>query len=75
MNFKFDDKDYDSDKLSEQGKIYLDKLQNIFVRKNQLANEYSDIQVLEKHYTDLLKAELPEEDKQEEKLENKSENN
>ena len=76
MNFKFDDKDYDSDKLSEQGKIYLDKLQNIFVRKNQLANEYSDIQVLEKHYTDLLKAELPkEEDNQEEKLENKSENN
>ena len=75
MNFKFDDKDYDSDKLSEQGKIYLDKLQNILVRKNQLANEYSDIQVLEKHYTDLLKAELPEEDKQEEKLENKSENN
>jgi uncharacterized Fe-S cluster-containing protein len=71
MNFKFDDKDYDSDKLSEQGKIYLDKLQNILVRKNQLANEYSDIQVLEKHYTDLLKAELPEEDKQEEKKKTK----
>ena len=70
MNFKFDDKDYDSDKLSEQGKIYLGKLQNILVRKNQLANEYSDIQVLEKHYTDLLKAELPtEEIKTEEKNE------
>ena len=68
MNFKFDDKDYDSDKLSEQGKIYLDKLQNILVRKNQLANEYSDIQVLEKHYTDLLKAELP---KDEEKQDSK----
>ena len=70
MNFKFDDKDYDSDKLSEQGKIYLGKLQNILVRKNQLVNEYSDIQVLEKHYTDLLKAELPtEEIKTEEKNE------
>jgi hypothetical protein len=64
MNFKFDDKDYDSDKLSEQGKIYLDKLQNIFVRKNQLANEYSDIQVLEKHYAESLKSELPKEEKE-----------
>ena len=71
MNFKFDDKDYDSDKLSEQGKIYLDKLQNILVRKNQLANEYSDIQVLEKHYTDLLKAELPKEEVKEDKAEAK----
>ena len=71
MNFKFDDKDYESDKLSEQGKIYLGKLQNILVRKNQLANEYSDIQVLEKHYTDLLKAELSKEIKQENKEEKK----
>ena len=71
MNFKFDDKDYDSDKLSEQGKIYLGKLQNILVRKNQLANEYSDIQVLEKHYTDLLKAELPKDEVKEDKVEDK----
>ena len=27
MNFKFDDKDYDSDKLSDKGKLYLAKLQ------------------------------------------------
>jgi hypothetical protein len=67
MNFKFDDKDYDSDKLSEQGKIYLGKLQNISVRKNQLSLDYADCEVLQKHYIDLLKAELPEEDKQEEK--------
>jgi hypothetical protein len=26
MNFKFDDKDYDSDKLSDNGKLYLGKL-------------------------------------------------
>ena len=29
MNFKFDDKDYDSDKLSDNGKLYLGKLQQI----------------------------------------------
>ena len=62
MNFKFDDKDYDSDKLSEQGKIYLSKLQNISVKKNQLSLEYADCEVLQKHYTDLLKNELPKEE-------------
>ena len=73
MNFKFDDKDYDSDKLSEQGKIYLGKLQNISVRKNQLSLDYADCEVLQKHYTDLLKAELPEEEeKKEEVKENKT---
>ena len=66
MNFKFDDKDYDSDKLSEQGKIYLSKLQNISVKKNQLSLEYADCEVLQKHYTDLLKNELPKKDKKEE---------
>ena len=29
MNFKFDDKDYDSEKLSDNGKLYLGKLQQI----------------------------------------------
>ena len=50
MNFKFDDKDYDSDKLSEQGKIYLGKLQNISVRKNQLSLDYADCEVLRDNY-------------------------
>jgi hypothetical protein len=73
MNFKFDDKDYDSDKLSEQGKIYLGKLQNISVKKNQLSLEYADCEVLQKHYTDLLKNELPkEEEVKEEKSSKKS---
>jgi hypothetical protein len=48
-------------------KLYLGKLQNISVRKNQLSLDYADCEVLQKHYIDLLKAELPEEDKQEEK--------
>jgi hypothetical protein len=59
MNFKFDDKDYDSDKLSDNGKLYLGKLQNISVRKSHLSLDYADCEVLQKHYTDLLKAELP----------------
>ena len=71
MNFKFDDKDYDSDKLSEQGKIYLGKLQNISVRKNQLSLDYADCEVLQKHYTELLKAELPKDEVKEEKVEAK----
>jgi hypothetical protein len=37
MKFTFDDKDYDSDILSDNGKLYLGKLQNISVRKNQLS--------------------------------------
>jgi hypothetical protein len=71
MNFKFDDKDYDSDKLSEQGKIYLGKLQNISVRKNQLSLGYADCEVLQKHYTDLLKAELPKDEVKEDKAQAK----
>jgi hypothetical protein len=38
MNFKFDDKDYDSDKLSDNGKLYLGKLQNITVMKKSVVN-------------------------------------
>ena len=66
MNSKFDDKDYDSDKLSDNGKLYLGKLQNISVRKSQLSLDYADCEVLQKHYTDLLKAELPVEEVKEE---------
>jgi hypothetical protein len=71
MKFNLDGKDYNSDDLSDKGKACLDKLQNISVRKNQLSLDYADCEVLQKHYTDLLKAELPEEDKQEEKKKTK----
>jgi hypothetical protein len=33
MNFTFDNKDYDSEQLSDTGKLYLGKLQNIQVKK------------------------------------------
>ena len=63
MNFKFDDKDYDSDKLSDKGKLYLGKLQNITAKEQQLSLEFQDLNILKSKYTELLKAELPKEDK------------
>ena len=66
MNFKFDDKDYDSDKLSDNGKLYLGKLQNINAKEQQLTLEAQDLAILKGKYTELLKAELPKEDKKEE---------
>ena len=71
MNFKFDDKDYDSDKLSDSGKLYLGKLQNINTKEQQLNLEAQDLGILKAKYTELLKEELPkdEEAKQEDKAE------
>ena len=66
MNFKFDDKDYDSDKLSDNGKLYLGKLQNINAKEQQLSLEFQDLGILKAKYTELLKAELPKENKKEE---------
>ena len=66
-----DGKDYNSDDLSDKGKACLDKLQNISVRKNQLSLDYADCEVLQKHYTDLLKAELPKDEVKEDKAEAK----
>ena len=63
MNFKFDDKDYDSEKLSNIGKLYLGKLQNITSKEQQLSLEFQDLNILKAKYTELLKAELPKEDK------------
>ena len=62
MNFKFDDKDYDSEKLSDKGKIYLGRLQNLQARQQQLTLEVVDINILQKHYSELLKKELPKEE-------------
>jgi hypothetical protein len=69
MNFKFDDKEYDSEKLSDAGKLQLTKLQTLQIKKNELVSQFSDLQILEKHYTELFKNELPKD--QEVKEENK----
>lgn len=71
MIFNFAKKHYDSEKLSDQGKVYLSKLQNIAVKKNQLSLEFTDCEVLQKHYSDLLSKELPEEEKGTEKEQKK----
>jgi len=62
MNFKIDNKDYDSEKLSDKGKIYLGKLQNLQVRQQQITLEFTDINILQNHYSKLLKEELPKEE-------------
>ena len=67
MNFNFDKKEYDSEKLSDRGKLYLQKIQNIIVKKNQLTVEFTELEVLQEHYSDLLKKELPEEEVKENK--------
>ena len=71
MNFKFDDKDYDSEKLSDKGKVYLGRLQNIQVKQQQITLEVADINVLKKHYSELLKKELPKEEEVKEVKSNK----
>ena len=62
MNFKFDNKDYDSEKLSKKGNLYLNKLQNLQARQQQLTLEIADLNILQKHYSELLKEELPKEE-------------
>jgi len=62
MNFKFDDKDYDSDKLSDKGKLYLAKLQKITNDQQILSSQFEDNTFLQTKYTELLKAELPKEE-------------
>jgi len=59
MNFKYDEKEYDSEKLSDKGKMYLSKIQNIQVSKDKLSLSYADCEILQKHYSLLLKDELP----------------
>ena len=57
---------YDSDKLSDAGKLQLSKLQALQIKKNDLVSQFSDLQILEKHYSELLKNELPKEEKEQE---------
>jgi hypothetical protein len=66
MKFKFDDKEYDSDTLSDKAKVCLARLENISVKENQLSAEFADLQVLKQHYNNVLKQELPKEEVKEE---------
>jgi hypothetical protein len=62
MKFNFDKKEYDTDNLSPQGKLCVDKLQNIGVQRQQISMQLNDLTVLQAHYSDLLKKELPTEE-------------
>jgi hypothetical protein len=67
MNFNFDKKEYDTDNLSPQAKLCVDKLQNIGVQKQQISIQLNDLTVLQAHYSDLLRKELPKEEIKENK--------
>ena len=67
MKFNFDKKEYDTEKLSSQGKLCVEKLQNIGVQKQQISMQLNDLTVLQTHYSELLKKELPQEEVKENK--------
>ena len=62
MIFNFDKKEYDTETLSDQGKLYVEKLQTIAMNKNQLSLQFTDLEILQKHYSELLRKELPKEE-------------
>jgi len=63
MKINFDKKEYDTEELSLQGKLCVEKLQNIAVQKQQLTIQFTDLEVLQKHYSELLRKELPKKEK------------
>ena len=67
MKINFDKKEYDTDDLSPQAKLCVEKLQNIAVQKQQISMQLNDLIVLQAHYSELLKKELPQEEVKENK--------
>jgi hypothetical protein len=66
MKFTFENKEYDTDNISDKGKLYVGKLQKIANDQQILSSQFEDNTFLQGKYTELLKAELPKEDKKEE---------
>lgn len=67
MKINFDKKEYDTEKLSPQAKLCVEKLQNIAIQKQQISMQLNDLTVLQAHYSELLKKELPQEEVKENK--------
>jgi len=65
------DKNYDENKLSDEGKIALQNIQVLHQDQNQLKIKFQHNEVLIKHYMDILTKDLPESEKAEEKTETK----
>jgi len=64
--FTLDDKQYDENKLNDEGKVALQNLQIINQDSTQLKVKLNHNEVLLKHYIDIVKNNLPEEEKVEE---------
>jgi len=64
--FTLDDKQYDENKLNDEGKVALQNLQIINQDSTQLKVKLNHNEVLLKHYIDIVKKHLPEEEKVEE---------
>ena len=56
-----DNKEYDETKLSDKGKIALGQLQQIIQKQTSLTLEFQNTQILQNHYGEILKEELPKE--------------
>ena len=63
MKFSFENKDYDTDNISDKGKLYVGKLQKIANDQQILSSQFEDNTFLQAKYTELLKAELPKDEK------------
>jgi len=61
--FTLDDKQYDENKLNDEGKIALQNLQIINQDSTQLKVKLNHNEVLLKYYIDIVKNNLPEEEK------------
>jgi len=73
--FTIDDKEYDENNLSDNGKYAFMQLRNIGQEQTALNLKFDNLKVLGEHYTSLLKKELPKEEllKKEEEEEVKKE--
>ena len=60
--FTIDEKEYDETKLSDEGKIAFQNLQVINQDSTQLKIKLTHNEVVIKHYVDILKNNLPEEE-------------
>ena len=65
------DKNYDENKLSDEGKVALQNIQVLNQDQNQLKIRFQHNEVLIKHYMDILTKNLAEEEKEEAKEESK----
>lgn len=62
--FTLDNKEYDETKLNDKGKFSFAQLQNLGQKKNSLLADLQNADILVNHYKNILKEELPKEEKE-----------